>query len=70
MGKQPKNFVPDPVVMLAVYEPGPGGYNTRCIGHLLLRGKSGVEAFDANTKSLGLFRNQKDAADALTEAAS
>jgi hypothetical protein len=40
-----------------------------CIGHLLLRGKSGVEAFDADDKSLGLFPDQKSAADALTQAA-
>jgi hypothetical protein len=35
----------------------------------MLRGKSGVEAFDADTRSLGLYPNQKAAADAVYEAA-
>jgi hypothetical protein len=60
---------PDPVSMLSVYLLGPGGCNTVCIGHLFLRGRSGVEAYDANTVSLGLYPDQQSAADALTVAA-
>jgi hypothetical protein len=37
-----------------------------CIGFLLLRGKTGVEAFDAADKSLGIFPDQKSAADAVS----
>jgi hypothetical protein len=36
-----------------------------CAGFLLPRGKSGVEAFTAASKSLGIFATQKAAADAL-----
>lgn len=36
-----------------------------CIGHLLSRGKAGVEAFDAAGHSLGLFPTTKTAADAI-----
>jgi hypothetical protein len=37
-----------------------------CIGFILARGKSGFEAFDRDDKSLGLFRTQDMAADAIT----
>ncbi len=37
-----------------------------CIGFLLPRGKQGIEAFDSDTKSLGVFPNQQTAADAIT----
>ena len=40
--------------LLAVYD----GRN--CVGHLLHRGKSGVEAFDADDNSLGLFPTQAE----------
>lgn len=49
---------------LAVYD------GTRCIGFLMPRGKSGVEAFDADDRSLGLFPNEKAAADAISARAS
>lgn len=61
-----KNFVPDPVEMLAVYLPNANGRSTRCISFLMPRGKAGFEAFDADDRSLGVFANQKLAADALT----
>jgi hypothetical protein len=32
----------------------------------MLRGKLGVEAYDSNDRSLGLFPNQKAAADAIS----
>jgi hypothetical protein len=35
---------------------------SRCIGHLLLRGRQGVEAFDADARSLGVFPDPKSAA--------
>jgi hypothetical protein len=38
---------------------------TRCLGHLLERGKTGWEAFDADDKSLGLYPSQKQAAAVL-----
>jgi hypothetical protein len=36
---------------------------------MLSRGKTGVEAFDQDDKSLGLFADQRAAADAICEAA-
>ena len=48
---------------LAVYD------GSRCIGYLMPRGKTGVEAFDANTRSLGIFPTMKAAADAVSQAA-
>ena len=46
---------------LAVYDGEP----LRCIGFILPRGKSNVEAFDADDRSLGLFPTQRAAADAV-----
>jgi hypothetical protein len=40
----------------------------RCLGHIIARGKTGFEAFDADDKSVGLFPSQRAAADALTQA--
>jgi hypothetical protein len=68
MRKRAKNFVPDPVQMLSVYVPGAGGHSTVCCGFIMLRGKAGFEAFDAD-KSIGVYRTMKDAADALSKAA-
>ena len=45
---------------LAVYD------GRTCLGFLLPRGKQGVEAFDHDDKSLGIFPTQKSAADALS----
>jgi hypothetical protein len=36
------------------------------LGFLLPRGKQGVEAFDAADNSLGIFPDQKTAADAIS----
>jgi hypothetical protein len=58
----------DPVRMLAVYQPGPGGRSTFCCGHIHPRGPVGYEAFDRNTRSLGLFADQKNAGDAISRA--
>jgi hypothetical protein len=41
----------------------------QCLGHIIARGKSGFEAFDADDKSLGLFPSQRAAADAITNVA-
>jgi hypothetical protein len=38
---------------------------THCLGHLLGRGKTGWEAFDADDKSLGIYPTQKEAAAVL-----
>jgi hypothetical protein len=66
MCKRAKDFVPDPMTMLSVYVPGADGRSTRCMGFIMSRGKAGFEAFDANDRSLGLYPNQKGAADALS----
>jgi hypothetical protein len=46
--------------MVSVYD------GQRCIGHVLGRGCSGFEAFDAQ-RPLGLYATQKLAADALSD---
>jgi hypothetical protein len=58
----------DPCECKSVYVPGASGVGTRCVGFLLSRGRD-VEAFDRNTRSLGLYPNQRTAADAVCEAA-
>jgi hypothetical protein len=40
----------------------------RCIG-FLVRGRSGIEAYDAAERSLGTYPNLKNAADAVSDAA-
>jgi hypothetical protein len=40
-----------------------------CVGHLLPRGKTGVEAFDRDDKSLGIYPDQKAAAGAVSKVA-
>ena len=37
-----------------------------CIGHLILRGRSGVEAYDCDDVSIGTFPDQSSAARALS----
>jgi hypothetical protein len=39
-----------------------------CLGHLLPRGRLGIEAYNRDDVSLGLFPNQKAAADAVAKA--
>jgi hypothetical protein len=46
--------------MLSVYD------GRTCVGFLLPRGKGGVEASDAHTKSLGLFPSQGAAVAAIS----
>jgi hypothetical protein len=41
----------------------------KAIGFVLARGRSGFEAFTADEQSLGLFKTQAQAADAVTDAA-
>jgi hypothetical protein len=50
-----------PMTALAVYS------GQVCLGHILPRGRSGVEAFDADDRSLGIFPDQKSAADAVSQ---
>ena len=45
--------------MLSVYDG-----RTR-LGHIIMRGKRGFEAFDADDNSLGVFPSDHEAADAL-----
>jgi hypothetical protein len=54
---------PTQALFLALYD------GQRCLGHLLPRGKLGVEAYDADDRSLGLFPDQKTAADAVSQKA-
>jgi hypothetical protein len=43
-----------------------GVYDGRtCIGHVLRRGRDGVEAFDTHTRSLGTYESIDDAAAAV-----
>jgi hypothetical protein len=49
--------------MLSVYD------GRQCVGHLIRRGKCGVEAFDINEVSLGVFASQYEAIKAVTVAA-
>jgi hypothetical protein len=41
-----------------------------CLGHIMPRGESGIEAYDRDDRSLGVFSDQKAAADALAAKAS
>jgi hypothetical protein len=41
----------------------------KCVGQILRRPKQGTEAFDADDKSLGIFEGDKDAANAIVDAA-
>jgi hypothetical protein len=52
-----------PQTALSVYD------GRRHIGFLLLRGKAGVEAFDADNRPLGLFSDMKTAAAAISAGA-
>ena len=47
---------------LAVYD------GQQCIGHALSRGKAGVEAFDVQDRSLGIFARLTDAIGACVHA--
>jgi hypothetical protein len=40
-----------------------------CLGFILARGRAGFEAFTADEQSLGLFKTQAQAANAVTDAA-
>ena len=51
---------PDTLSWIAVYS------GRECRGHILSRGRTGVEAFDADDKSLGVFPNQAAAINAIT----
>jgi hypothetical protein len=53
----------DSLACLGVYD------GSICIGYLLPREGHGVEAYGADDASLGLYPDQKDAADAVSAAA-
>jgi len=46
--------------MLSIYD------GRTCLGFVIPRGKLGFEALDADQRSLGIFPNQKGAADTIT----
>jgi hypothetical protein len=46
--------------LLTVYD------GQRCLGYVLKRGPAGVEAFDVNDQSLGVFRDVPAAKNAIT----
>jgi hypothetical protein len=45
--------------MVSVYD------GRQCVGFILPRGKRGFEAFDCDERSLGVFKDQREAADAI-----
>jgi hypothetical protein len=47
--------------LLSVYD------GQRCIGHVLARGKTGFEAFDAEERAIGIYATQREAANAIME---
>jgi hypothetical protein len=49
--------------MLSIY------VGRQCVGHVIRRGKLGVEAYDIDGNSIGMFACERDAADALELAA-
>jgi hypothetical protein len=49
--------------MVSVYD------GQKCLGFIFNRGCRGFEAFDADEHSLGVFRDQRDALDAIPSAA-
>ena len=49
--------------MLSVYD------GQRCLGHIIMRGKRGFEAFDADDNRLGTFLTDREAANAVSRAA-
>lgn len=63
-GKIGAEAIPDILVMQCVYVDG-----STCVGFIFERGRQGFEAYDADTRSLGLFPTQKAAADAVERAA-
>jgi hypothetical protein len=62
-GKLKRREATSPQTALSVYD------GRRRVGHLLLRGKVGVEALDVNDRSLGLFPDTKTAAAAVSAGA-
>jgi hypothetical protein len=67
LSKRSKKF--DVTEMLTVYTPGADGRSTVFLGHLVMRERDGVAAFDAQTRCIGIFPNQSSAADALAKEA-
>jgi hypothetical protein len=43
--------------------------NNRCVGYLISRGRDGLEAFDADDRSLGKFEQERDAVAAVMQQA-
>jgi hypothetical protein len=52
---------PEQSLLVSVYD------GRTCVGLILARGKSGFEAFDRDDKSLGLFKTQEAATNAISE---
>ena len=52
---------PTPSPMVSVYD------GRKCLGFIFARGCRGYEAFSADEHSLGVFLDQRDALDAVTE---
>jgi hypothetical protein len=62
-GKVSSEATPDTLALQAVYS------GQTCLGFIYSRGKLGVEAFDCDTRSLGLYPDLKTAAAAVARAA-
>jgi hypothetical protein len=60
-GEINSKLIPDPLVMQSMY------VGATCTGFLYSRGRQGVEAYDADMHSLGIFPDKKAAADAVAQ---
>jgi hypothetical protein len=61
-GKDRHDAIPDPIQMKAVYD------GQQCCGFIYSRGPRGIEAYNADQISLGIFLTAKAAADAICAA--
>ena len=50
-----------PAAMISIFD------GRTCIGHVLGRGRTGFEAYDAEQRSLGTFASQQAAVDAINQ---
>ena len=62
MAKERAMSGPPTTPLVSIYD------GRECVGFVISRGKLGFEAFTADQHSLGIYPNQKGAADAITEA--
>jgi hypothetical protein len=61
--QQPRKISAHDTALLAIYD------GQVCLGFLLPRGREGVAVYDADDRLLGIFPDQKSAANAVSKAA-